>query len=65
MAVNNYRQSGAGNFPHVAQAPVLVNLQTEIRQLLIQYVVASRGLGPVTFAEENQRLVRAGVPVFG
>lgn len=65
VATNNYRQSGGGNFPHIATAPVLLNQQTEIRQLLIDYVVANQSINPADFAEENWRLVRAGVPVFG
>ncbi|MCQ1995842.1 bifunctional UDP-sugar hydrolase/5'-nucleotidase [Arthrobacter sp. zg-Y1171] len=65
VATNNYRQSGGGNFPHISTAPVLVNQQTEIRQLLIDYVVAQGTVDPADFAEDNWRLVRNGVPVFG
>ncbi|MCQ1946686.1 bifunctional UDP-sugar hydrolase/5'-nucleotidase [Arthrobacter sp. zg-Y1116] len=64
VATNNYRQSGGGNFPHISTAPVLVNQQTEIRQLLIDYVVAQGTVDPADFAEDNWRLVRNGVPVF-
>jgi len=64
VATNNYRQSGGGNFPHIAMAPVLVNQQTEIRQLLIDYVVAQGTVNPADFADNNWRLVRSGVPVF-
>ncbi|MCC3290818.1 MULTISPECIES: bifunctional UDP-sugar hydrolase/5'-nucleotidase [unclassified Arthrobacter] len=64
VATNNYRQSGGGNFPHISTAPVLVNQQTEIRQLLIDYVVAQGTVDPADFAENNWRLVRNGVPVF-
>ncbi|MBO0895129.1 bifunctional metallophosphatase/5'-nucleotidase [Arthrobacter sunyaminii] len=64
VATNNYRQSGGGNFPHISTAPVLVNQQTEIRQLLIDYVVAQGTVDPADFAENNWRLVRGGVPVF-
>ncbi|UWX98346.1 5'-nucleotidase C-terminal domain-containing protein [Arthrobacter zhaoxinii] len=64
VATNNYRQSGGGNFPHISSAPVLVNQQTEIRQLLIDYVVAQGAVDPADFAENNWRLVRSGVPVF-
>ena len=65
VATNNYRQSGGGNFPHISTAPVLVNQQTEIRQLLIDYVVDQGEVNPAAFAETNWRLVRGGVPVFG
>ncbi|KAD3633164.1 bifunctional metallophosphatase/5'-nucleotidase [Arthrobacter yangruifuii] len=64
VATNNYRQSGGGNFPHISTAPVLVNQQTEIRQLLIDYVVAQGTVDPADFADNNWRLVRDGVPVF-
>ena len=64
VATNNYRQSGGGNFPYIADAPVLVNQQTEIRQLLIDYVVAQGSVNPADFAENNWQLVRNGVPVF-
>ncbi len=64
VATNNYRQSGGGNFPHISTAPVLVNQQTEIRQLLIDYVVAQGTVDPADFAENNWHLVRGGVPVF-
>ena len=40
LAVNNYRQSGGGGFPHVSTAPVVYNRQVEIRQLLIDWVTA-------------------------
>ena len=64
VATNNYRQSGGGNFPYIADAPVLVNQQTEIRQLLIDYVVAQGSVNPADFAENNWQLVRNGMPVF-
>lgn len=64
VAVNSYRQAGGGNFPHLAAAPVLVNQQTEIRQLLIDYVVARGSIDPAEFAVDNWRLVRDGMPLF-
>ena len=42
IAINNYRQSGGGNFPGVKTAPVLYNAQVEIRQLIIDWVTAAR-----------------------
>ncbi|OUM41291.1 bifunctional metallophosphatase/5'-nucleotidase [Arthrobacter agilis] len=64
VATNNYRQSGGGNFPHIATAPVLVNQTTEIRQLLIDYLIAEGTIDPSTFFEENWKLTREGEPVF-
>jgi 2',3'-cyclic-nucleotide 2'-phosphodiesterase/3'-nucleotidase len=64
VAVNNYRRSGGGNFPHVSTAPVVYNQQIEIRQAIIEYAAASGVIDPKDFFELNWRLVRAGVPVF-
>jgi len=64
VATNNYRQSGGGNFPHIATAPVLVNQTTEIRQLLIDYLIAKGTIDPAAFFEENWKLTRNGEPVF-
>jgi 2',3'-cyclic-nucleotide 2'-phosphodiesterase/3'-nucleotidase len=64
VATNNYRQSGGGNFPHIATAPVLVNQTTEIRQLLIDYLIAEGTIDPADFFVENWKLTRDGVPVF-
>jgi 2',3'-cyclic-nucleotide 2'-phosphodiesterase/3'-nucleotidase len=64
VAINNYRQSGGGGFPHVAAAPVVYNAQVEIRQALIEYATATGTIDPATFADPNWKLVRDGVPVF-
>ncbi|WP_285780233.1 5'-nucleotidase C-terminal domain-containing protein [Microtetraspora sp. NBRC 13810] len=64
VAINNYRQSGGGGFPHVATAPVVYNAQVEIRQALIEYATANGTIDPATFADPNWKLVREGVPVF-
>lgn len=64
VAINNYRQSGGGGFPHVTTAPVVYNAQVEIRQALIEYATATGTIDPSTFADPNWRLTRAGVPLF-
>jgi 2',3'-cyclic-nucleotide 2'-phosphodiesterase/3'-nucleotidase len=64
VATNNYRQSGGGNFPHIDTAPVLVNQTTEIRQLLIDYLIGKGTIDPADFFEENWQLTRNGEPVF-
>lgn len=63
LAVNNYRQSGGGGFPHVATAPVVYNRQNEIRQLLIDWVIAHGTIDPADFASVDWRLVSGGTPV--
>lgn len=63
MAVNNYRQSGGGGFPHVSTAPVVYNRQNEIRQLLIDWVTANGSIDPAQFASVDWRLVSGGQPI--
>jgi 2',3'-cyclic-nucleotide 2'-phosphodiesterase / 3'-nucleotidase len=63
MAVNNYRQGGGGNFPHIKDAPVVYNAQVEIRQLLIDWVVANGEIDPTEFASMDWRLVSNGNPI--
>jgi 2',3'-cyclic-nucleotide 2'-phosphodiesterase/3'-nucleotidase len=63
MAINNYRQSGGGNFPHVKTAPVVYNRQVEIRQLLIDWVTAQGTIDPAEFATVDWRLTANGAPV--
>ena len=63
VAINNYRQSGGGNFPHTADAPVVYNRQQEIRQLLIDWVTAKGTIDPATFASQDWRLVVNGEPL--
>ena len=63
VAINNYRQSGGGNFPHVATAPVVFNRQVEIRQLLIDWVREVGAIDPGVFAEVDWSLVAGGAPV--
>ncbi|MEV6980295.1 5'-nucleotidase C-terminal domain-containing protein [Sphaerisporangium sp. NPDC051017] len=64
VAINNYRQSGGGGFPHVATARVVYTAQVEIRQALIEYATAAGTIDASTFADPNWKLVREGVPVF-
>ena len=63
LAVNNYRQSGGGGFPHVKTAPVVYNRQVEIRQLLIDWVTAHGVIDPAQFASSDWRLVSGGSPI--
>ncbi|WP_432889403.1 bifunctional metallophosphatase/5'-nucleotidase [Kribbella sp. CA-245084] len=63
VAVNNYRQSGGGNFPHVSTAPVVYNRQVEIRQLMIDYVTATGEVDPTTFHTVDWSLTSNGTPI--
>ncbi|WP_160664283.1 bifunctional metallophosphatase/5'-nucleotidase [Pseudarthrobacter sp. ATCC 49987] len=60
LAINNYRQSGGGNFPAVKTAPVLSNSQQEIRQRIIDYVVDHATLDVAVFSQDNWRLTVNG-----
>ena len=64
VAVNNYRQSGGGGFPHIAAAPVVYNAQVAIREAIVTYASEAGTIDPATFHVANWRLVRAGVPGF-
>jgi len=63
VAVNNYRQSGGGNFPHIRTAPVVYNRQVEIRQLMIDYVIATGTVDPSAFHTGDWSLVSGGAPI--
>ncbi|MFF3321762.1 bifunctional metallophosphatase/5'-nucleotidase [Streptomyces sp. NPDC002889] len=64
LAVNNYRASGGGNFPHVAKAQQLWANSEEIRNTIINWVKAKGTVDPAEFAAVGWRLTRDGVPVF-
>ncbi|MFF3621730.1 bifunctional metallophosphatase/5'-nucleotidase [Streptomyces sp. NPDC002467] len=64
LAVNNYRASGGGNFPHVPGAQQLWANSDEIRNTIIGWVKAKGTVDPAQFASVDWRLTRAGVPVF-
>ncbi|MFF9911058.1 bifunctional metallophosphatase/5'-nucleotidase [Streptomyces sp. NPDC013457] len=64
LAVNNYRASGGGAFPHVAKAQQLWADSNEIRNTIIQWVKAKGSIDPGQFASVDWKLTRDGVPVF-
>ncbi|MFE9254552.1 bifunctional metallophosphatase/5'-nucleotidase [Streptomyces sp. NPDC006879] len=64
LAVNNYRASGGGAFPHVPQARQLWANSDEIRNTIIGWVKARGTVDPAEFASVGWRLTRAGAPVF-
>ncbi|MFE6225767.1 bifunctional metallophosphatase/5'-nucleotidase [Streptomyces sp. NPDC057854] len=63
LAVNNYRASGGGAFPHVAKAEQLWANSDEIRNTIIQWVQAKGTVDPAQFASVDWKLTRDGVPV--
>ncbi|QIP87005.1 bifunctional metallophosphatase/5'-nucleotidase [Streptomyces sp. Tu 2975] len=64
FAVNNYRASGGGNFPHIAAAQQLWANSEEIRNTIIAWVQAKGSVDPSEFASVGWKLTRDGVPVF-
>lgn len=56
MAINNYRQSGGGDYP-VGDLKELYNEQVEVRQTLIDWVEANKVVDPKDFYDENWRVV--------
>ena len=63
IAINNYRQTGGGNFPGVTAAPVVHNRQDEIRQLIIDWVSANKVIDPDVFHAVDWRLVFGTTPI--
>jgi 2',3'-cyclic-nucleotide 2'-phosphodiesterase/3'-nucleotidase len=63
IAINNYRQSGGGNFPGVTAAPVVYNRQVEIRQLLIDWAAAKGTIDSTTFASVDWALYYGSTPM--
>ncbi|MBT2366646.1 5'-nucleotidase C-terminal domain-containing protein [Streptomyces sp. ISL-10] len=64
LAVNNYRASGGGNFPHIARAQQLWANSEEIRNTIISWVQAKGTVDPASFASVGWKLTREGTPVF-
>ena len=62
LTVNNYRQSGGGAFPHVAEAPVVYDELLEIRQLLIDWASDRGVIDPAEFFVENWELTTSPLP---
>ncbi|MFC9426758.1 bifunctional metallophosphatase/5'-nucleotidase [Streptomyces sp. NPDC056987] len=64
LAVNNYRASGGGNFPHVPGAQQLWSNSDEIRNTIIGWVKETGTVDPAVFASVDWKLTRDGTPVF-
>ncbi|WP_274557202.1 bifunctional metallophosphatase/5'-nucleotidase [Streptomyces spiramyceticus] len=64
LAVNNYRASGGGAFPHIAGSKQLWANSEEIRNTIITWVKGKGTVDPAEFAVVGWRLTREGTPVF-
>ena len=60
LAINNYRMSGGGDYPHVTEAPVVWDEILEIRQLLIDTAMAMKTIDPKDFFDRNWFLTTTG-----
>jgi len=60
VAINNYRASGGGNFPHTAGNTAIYNRQVEIRQLIIDWVTANKQIDSSKFHTVDWRLTYSG-----
>ena len=56
LALNNYRQTGGGNYAMLAGAPVVHDRQEEIRQLMIDEVARRGTIRPEDYFTPNWRL---------
>ena len=64
FAVNNYRASGGGNFPHVAAAQQVWSNSDEIRNTIIEWVRSAGSIDPASFGSMDWKLTRDGTPAF-
>ncbi|MEW2622824.1 5'-nucleotidase C-terminal domain-containing protein [Streptomyces sp. NPDC048106] len=64
VAVNNYRSNGGSGYPHIATAETAYSSPNEIRDMMIDYVTATKSLDPADFAVTNWKLTQDGTPVF-
>ncbi|MFT3944382.1 MAG: 5'-nucleotidase C-terminal domain-containing protein [Ancrocorticia sp.] len=59
LAVNDFRQTGAGGYPHVADAPVVYSGDADIRALLAGWARERGVINPADFFVRNWELVSA------
>lgn len=64
LAVNSYRASGGGDFPHIADAKQLWSDSQEVRTTIISWVERNGEIDPARFASVGWRLTRDGEPIF-
>lgn len=57
LALNNYRAAGGGGYSMIRDAPVVLDLQQDIRELLIEEVRRRGTLRPDDYFEESWRLL--------
>jgi 2',3'-cyclic-nucleotide 2'-phosphodiesterase / 3'-nucleotidase / 5'-nucleotidase len=61
LAVNSYRQSGAGGYAMLQRAPVVYDKAENIRDLLIQEIRAHPSIDPADYGAREWRIVPEGI----
>jgi 2',3'-cyclic-nucleotide 2'-phosphodiesterase (5'-nucleotidase family) len=60
MALNSYRQSGAGGYPMLRDAPVVYDKGENIRDLLLEAIRSQGTIDPADYADRSWRIVPEG-----
>lgn len=60
MAINSYRQSGGGGYTMLKQAPVQASINTEIRELMLEWVKDQKVIDPAKVFKPNWKLLPEG-----
>ncbi len=63
LALNNFRNTGSGGYPHVADAPVVYTGDTDIRALLADWARERGVIDPADFFVRNWEVVSVTKPV--
>lgn len=62
LALNNFRHTGAGGYPHVADAPVVYRGDTDVRDILADWARARGVIDPADFFNLNWSLRTEPLP---
>jgi 2',3'-cyclic-nucleotide 2'-phosphodiesterase / 3'-nucleotidase / 5'-nucleotidase len=60
LAVNSYRQTGAGGYTMLRNAPVVYDKGENIRDLLVQEIQSRGGIDPADYTDRSWRIVPEG-----
>jgi 2',3'-cyclic-nucleotide 2'-phosphodiesterase / 3'-nucleotidase / 5'-nucleotidase len=60
LALNSYRQTGAGGYAMLAGAPVVYDKGENIRELLVEEIRSRREIDPVEYGQREWRIIPEG-----
>jgi 2',3'-cyclic-nucleotide 2'-phosphodiesterase/3'-nucleotidase len=60
LALNSYRQNGGGGYTMLKQAPLQASINTEIRELMLEWIKDRKVIDPATIFTDNWKLLPAG-----